>query len=44
MVATFDWEYSGGARALPKDQDYWEVSENNWKMPWNYEINRREKY
>lgn len=44
MVATFDWEYSGGKRKLPKGQDYWEVSENGWKMPWNKEINRRKKY
>lgn len=44
MVATFDWDYSGGKRKLPVGQDYWEVSENNWKMPWNYEINRRTKF
>ena len=44
MVATFDWEYSGGKRKLPKGQDYWEVSENGWKMPWNKEINNRTKY
>lgn len=44
MVATFDWEYSGGKRKLPMGQDYWEVSEDNWRMPWNYEINRRDSY
>lgn len=44
MVATFDWDYSGGKTKPPKDQKYWEVSEGNWKMPWNYEINRRDKY
>lgn len=44
MVATFDWEYSGGKRKLPKGQDYWKVSENGWKMPWNKEINNRTKY
>ncbi|QDD70402.1 ATP-dependent exonuclease [Lactobacillus amylovorus] len=44
MVATFDWDYSGGKRKLPKGQDYWEVSENGWKMPWNKEINTRDKF
>lgn len=44
MVATFDWDYSGGKKKLPEGQEYWEVSEDDWKMPWNYEINRRKKY
>lgn len=44
MVATFDWKYSGGKEQLPSDQEYWEVSEGNWKMPWNYEIKRRDYY
>lgn len=44
MVATFDWDYSGGKAKLPAGQKYWEVREGNWIMPWNYEINRREKY
>ena len=44
MVATFDWEYSGGKRKLPKGQNYWEVKAGDWKMPWNYEIDRRDKY
>lgn len=44
MVATFDWKYSGGKEQLPPNQKYWEVSEGNWKMPWNYEIKRRDQY
>lgn len=44
MVATFDWDYSGGKTLPPKDQRYWSVSEGNWQMPWNYEINARDKY
>lgn len=44
MVATFDWKYSGGKKALPPEQKYWEISEGNWKMPWNYEIKRRDQY
>lgn len=44
MVATFDWKYSGGKEALPPEQKYWEISEGNWKMPWNYEIKRRDQY
>lgn len=44
MVATFDWEYSGGKAKLPKGQKYWEVAEGDWKMPWNYEIKRRDGY
>lgn len=44
MVATFDWDYSGGKTQPPKGQKYWEVSEGDWKMPWNYEINKRDKY
>ncbi len=44
MVATFDWEYSGGKTQPPKNQKYWEVSEGDWHMPWNYEINKRDKY
>lgn len=38
MVATFDWEYSGGKTQPPENQKYWEVSEGDWHMPWNYEI------
>lgn len=44
MVATFDWEYSGGKKKLPPNQKYWEVSDGSWKMPWNYEIKRRDQY
>lgn len=44
MVATFDWDYSGGKTQPPNNQRYWEVSEGEWHMPWNYEINRRDKY
>lgn len=33
MVATFDWEYSGGKAKLPEGQKYWEVAEGDWKMP-----------
>ncbi|QNQ82276.1 DUF2075 domain-containing protein [Lactobacillus sp. PV037] len=44
MVATFDWKYSGGKAELPAGQKYWEVVEGSWKMPWNYEIRRRDGY
>lgn len=44
MVATFDWPYSGGKTLPPSDQKYWLVSEGDWQMPWNYEINARDKY
>lgn len=44
MVATFDWKYSGGKEKLPSNQKHWEVSIDDWKMPWNYEIKRRDKY
>ncbi|WEV43185.1 DUF2075 domain-containing protein [Lactobacillus sp. ESL0684] len=44
MVATFDWQYSGGKAKLPVGQEYWQVSEGNWKMPWNHEIKRRDAY
>ncbi|MCF1797922.1 DUF2075 domain-containing protein [Lactobacillus mulieris] len=35
MVATFDWKYSS---TPPKNQQYWEVSEGNWSMPWNLQL------
>lgn len=44
MVATFDWDYSGGKTKPPKEQKYWEVREGDWNMPWNYEINERDKF
>lgn len=44
MVATFDWNYSGGKTQPPEDQKYWNVSEGDWHMPWNYEINTRDQY
>ncbi|WP_251546566.1 DUF2075 domain-containing protein [Limosilactobacillus caecicola] len=36
MLATFDWPYSSA-----KKQDYrlWEVSEGDWHMPWNLQVN-----
>lgn len=42
MVSAFDWKYSDG-KELPKDK-YWMVFEGDWQMPWNYEINKRDKY
>lgn len=44
MIATFDWKYSGGKAKLPENQKYWEVSDGNWRMPWNYEIKKRDQY
>ena len=44
MVATFDWNYSGGDTEPPVTQKYWKVQEGNWSMPWNREIKKRDKY
>lgn len=44
MVATFDWKYSGGKEEPPAEQHYWEVSEGDWSMPWNYEKKTRDHY
>jgi DUF2075 family protein len=43
MVATFDWDYSGG-KTKPDDGDYWSVKVGKWSMPWNYEINQRDHF
>ena len=36
LVATYDWKYSGGSR--PTDKKYWDVTINDWAMPWNYQL------
>ena len=36
LVATYDWKYSGVSR--PTDKKYWDVTINDWSMPWNYEL------
>lgn len=42
MVATYDWEYS--SQSKPKDgSKYWQVQEGDWKMPWNYQIDKPRK-
>ena len=42
MVATYDWEYS--SKSSPKDgSEYWQVSEGDWKMPWNYQVEKPRK-
>lgn len=43
MVATFDWDYSGG-KTEPTDGKYWSVKVGDWSMPWNYEERDRGKY
>lgn len=36
LVATYDWKYSGVSR--PTDKKYWNVTIDDWSMPWNYEL------
>lgn len=43
MVATFDWDYSGG-KTKPTNGKYWSVTIGDWSMPWNYEEKDRDKY
>lgn len=40
LVATYDWEYS--TKNQPKDRllKYWEVLVDNWRKPWNYELQK----
>ena len=39
MVATYDWEYS--SQSSPNDgSKFWQVSEGDWKMPWNYQVKK----
>lgn len=39
MVATYDWEYS--SQSSPQDgSEFWQVSEGDWKMPWNYQVKK----
>lgn len=35
MLATFDWNYSGGSS---KHGNLWEVREGSWHMPWNLQL------
>lgn len=36
MLATFDWEYVD--KKKPKDQDYWNVTVDNFSLPWNLQL------
>lgn len=36
IVATFDWPYVD--KRKPEDEDYWMVKDNEFKMPWNYQL------
>jgi len=36
LIATFDWEYID--KTPPRFKKYWEVVIDNWKLPWNLQI------
>ena len=36
VTATYDWDYSSASK--PTYSDYWYVSEEDWKMPWNKQL------
>lgn len=45
MVATFDWKYVD--KRKPEDEEYWMVKDNDFKIPWNYQLtpdNKSVKY
>ena len=39
LVATYDWDYNNASR--PEGREFWEVEINGWKLPWNYELERK---
>jgi len=36
IVATFDWPYVD--KRKPEDEDHWMVRDNDFKIPWNYQL------
>lgn len=41
LLATYDWKYAG--KNKPDDEDYWNVKIDDWKMPWNSQLNLENK-
>lgn len=43
LLATFDWEYKD--KKTPRNTDYWNVTVDDWKMPWNLQlpVDRKQK-
>ena len=41
VTATYDWDYSSASK--PTYSDYWYVSEEDWKMPWNKQLTEEDK-
>lgn len=39
VVATYDWEYNNATR--PTDKEFWQVEIGDFKVPWNYELERK---
>lgn len=41
IVATFDWPYVDQRK--PEDEDHWMVKDNDFKIPWNYQLKPENK-
>lgn len=41
VVATFDWEYVD--KRKPENEDYWMVKDNDFEIPWDYQLKPNKK-
>lgn len=41
IVATFDWEYVDARK--PEDKKYWTVKDEDFEIPWNYQLKPKSK-
>lgn len=41
VVATFDWKYVD--KRKPENEEYWMVKDNDFKIPWNYQLKPKNK-